>query len=111
MELFCFLSLQDLITLKLLFKPQNPFFLACRRRFERSRYEGLLLKSDTAKRFSVAIRRREFDFRYPRGAVFLKYLGFLKSVGTLSPSQPGLTLTGSVEARLLNDLYSVDVGA
>ena len=32
------------------------------------------------------------------------------SAGTLSPSQPGLALTGRVEARLLYDLYSVDGG-
>ena len=32
------------------------------------------------------------------------------SAGTLSPSQPGLALTGRVEACLLYDLYSVDGG-
>ena len=42
------------------------------------------------------------------GRIFLGYHDF--SVGTLSPSQPGLALTGRVEARLLNDLYSVDGG-
>ena len=31
-------------------------------------------------------------------------------LGRWSPSQPGLALTGRVEARLLNDLYSVDGG-
>ena len=30
------------------------------------------------------------------------------SAGTLSPSQPGLALTGGVEACLLYDLYSFD---
>ena len=39
------------------------------------------------------------------GQVFLGYHDF--SAGTLSPSQPGLALTGRVEARLLYDLYSV----
>ena len=39
------------------------------------------------------------------------YLGYHDfSAGTLSPSQPGLALTGRVEARLLYDLYSVDGG-
>ena len=42
------------------------------------------------------------------GRMFLGYLDF--SAGTLSPSQPGLALTGRVEARLLYDLYSVDGG-
>ena len=42
------------------------------------------------------------------GQVFLGYHDF--SAGTLSPSQPGLALTGRVEARLLYDLYSVDGG-
>ena len=40
--------------------------------------------------------------------IFLGYHDF--SAGTLSPSQPGLALTGRVEARLLYDLYSVDGG-
>ena len=31
-------------------------------------------------------------------------------LGRWSPSQPGLALTGRVEARLLYDLYSVDGG-
>ena len=31
-------------------------------------------------------------------------------LGRWSPSQPGLALTGRVEARLLNDLHSVDGG-
>ena len=47
-----------------------------------------------------------FDARV--GRIFLEHLGF--SAGTLSPSQPGLALTGRVEARLLYDLYSVDGG-
>ena len=42
------------------------------------------------------------------GRIFLGYHDF--SAGTLSPSQPGLALTGRVEARLLYDLYSVDGG-
>ena len=40
--------------------------------------------------------------------IILGYHDF--SAGTLSPSQPGLALTGRVEARLLYDLYSVDGG-
>ena len=40
--------------------------------------------------------------------IILGYHDF--SAGTLSPSQPGLALTGRVEAHLLYDLYSVDGG-
>ena len=60
-----------------------------------------------ARRFAVARRGREFELQRPRG-VYLGYHDF--SAGTLSPSQPGLALTGRVEARLLYDLYSVDGG-
>ena len=42
------------------------------------------------------------------GRIFLSYPDF--SAGTLIPSQPGLALTGRVEARLLYDIYSVDGG-
>ena len=40
--------------------------------------------------------------------ILLGYHDF--SAGTLSPSQPGLALTGRVEASLLYDLYSVGGG-
>ena len=42
------------------------------------------------------------------GRIVLGYHDY--SAGMLSPSQPGLVLTGRVEARLLYDLYSVDGG-
>ena len=57
-----------------------------------------------ARRFAVARRGREFELQRPRG-VYLGYHDF--SAGTLSPSQPGLALTGRVEVRLLHDLYRV----